>query len=187
MVSVCLFWAGAAVARTSHAPRSSSPAAIDADLSWHEEKHWIPVGVPGPADVACILEDGNYEVLVDQPVTVAGLQFDASSGNPKVKILGSPFTLNGAGYLAGTTKLKVNDGAVLRTDGGGAIEVHSKLVIDSGTVEIDVDLYGHLNFAGTGSLTGGLVTHPGSTIEFEDTGARRPSGDRRWFRKPRSS
>ncbi len=43
-------------------------------------------------------------------------------------------------------------------------------MIDDGTVEIAVDLWGHLNFAGMGFLTGSLATHPGSTIEYEDTG-----------------
>jgi len=139
--------------------------------SWHSEKNWNPVGIPGPSDVVCILEDGQYEILVSDPVTVAGIEINAAIGKPKLKILGTEFTLNGPGLAAGETMFKVNDGGVLRTDAGSTIEVHSKLVIDNGTVEIDVDLYGHLNYAGMGSLTGGLVTHLGSTIEYEDTGA----------------
>ena len=168
---LCLLLSGTAVAQTPPCTKLFLSGGSDADLSWHDDKRWSPTGVPGPADVACILEDGSYQLMVTEPVTIAGLQIDARGGNPKVKILGTDFTLNGFGYLAGATKLKVNDGGVLRTDSGSTIEVNSTLVIDGGTVEIDVDLYGHLNYAGTGSLTGGLVTHPGSTIEYEDTGA----------------
>ncbi len=167
---LCLLLSGTAVAQTPPCTKFFDSGGSDADLNWHEKERWSPIGVPGPADVACILEEGNYQVMVTEPVTIAGLQIDANGGNPKVKILATDFTLNGFGYLAGATKLKVNDGAVLRTDSGSTIEVQSKLVIDGGTVEIDVDLYGHLNYAGTGSLTGSLVTHPGSTIEYEDTG-----------------
>lgn len=170
MLLLCLFWAGTATAGEP-CTKTFVAGATNANASWHVDENWLPTGVPGPADVVCIFEDGDYQVLVDQPVTIAGLQIDASSGSPRVKILGTDFTLNGPAFLAGTTKLKVNDGAVLRTDGGGAIEVHSKLVIDGGTVEIDVDLFGHLNFAGSGSLTGGLVSHPGSVIGYENTGA----------------
>ena len=140
----------------------------DADMSWHLDANWNPFGVPGPTDVACILDPGNYMVLVDEPVTVAGLRIDTDAGNVKVKILATDFTLNGFAFLAGATKLKVNDGAVLRSDAGGLIEVHSKLVIEGGTVEVGVELYGHLNWWGTGSVTGTLVTHPGSVIEVED-------------------
>jgi len=78
------------------------------------------------------------------------------------------FTLNGLGLVSDNTKLKVNDGGVLRTDGGGHLEVHSTLVIEGGTVEVDVDLWGHLNWTSAASLTGNLVTHPGSRIEVED-------------------
>jgi len=167
---LCLLFSGNVVAQTPPCTKVFVSGGSDVDLSWHEDKRWSPTGIPGPADVACILEDGDYQVMITEPVTIAGLQVDAIDGSPKVKIVATEFTLNGLGYLAGETKLKVNDGAVLRTDSGSTIEVHSKLVIDSGTVEIDVDLYGHLNYAGMGHLTGGLVTHPGSTIEYEDTG-----------------
>jgi uncharacterized repeat protein (TIGR01451 family) len=168
---LCLLFSGTAVAQTPPCTKFFVSGGGDVDVSWHNDKNWSPPGVPGPADEACLLEDGDYQVMVTEPVTIAGLQIDANEGSPNVKILATDFTLNGFGYLAGSTKLKVNDGAVLRTDTGSTIEVHSKLVIDGGTVGIDVDLYGHLNYAGTGSLTGGLVTHPGSTIEYEDTGA----------------
>jgi uncharacterized repeat protein (TIGR01451 family) len=107
-------------------------------------------------------------VVVTEPVTIAGLQLDVENGESKLKVVSVDFTLNGLGYLAGDTKLKVNDGAVLRTDAGGSLEVHSKLVIEGGTVEVDIDLYGHLNWTGPGSVTGTLVTHPGSRIEVED-------------------
>jgi len=145
-----------------------NPGGSVADFSWHLDGNWTPFGVPGPTDVACVLDPGSYSVLVDEPVTVAGLRIDAAAGNVKVKILTTDFTLNGFAYLAGATKLKVNGGAVLRSDAGGLIEVHSKLVIEGGTVEVGVELYGHLNWWGTGSVTGTLVTHPGSVIEVED-------------------
>ena len=171
LLLLCVLYSGTVVAQTLPCTKVFVSGGSDADVSWHNDKNWDPTGVPGPTDVACILEDGGYQVMITEPVTVAGLQINAKDGNLKVRILATDFTLNGFGYLAGSTKLKVNDGAVLRTDSGSAIEVHSKLVIDGGTVEIDVDLYGHLSYAGTGSLTGSLVTHPGSIIEYEDTGA----------------
>ncbi len=164
---LCLVCASTVSAGT---PPCTKLFVLNGDTDWHVDANWDPAGVPGPADVVCILEGGDYQVMVTEPVTIAGLYFDSYVGSPKVKILGTDFTLNGDGYLVGNTKLKVNDGAVLRSDGDARIEVHSKLVIDGGTVEIDVDLYGHLNFAGVGSLTGALVTHPGSSIEYEDTG-----------------
>ncbi|MCU0302802.1 MAG: DUF11 domain-containing protein [Thermoanaerobaculales bacterium] len=145
------------------------PPLIVSQPSWHDPANWSPVGVPDPTDVACLYEAGIYEVQVTQPVTIAGLRFDViGMANPKLKIIATDFTLNGPGYLAGDTKLKVNDGAVLGTSGGGALEVHSKLVIEGGTVAVDVDLWGHLNWWGPSSLTGALTTHPGSVIEVEE-------------------
>jgi len=165
---VCLVCVGTATAQTLPCTKFFVSAGSDFDLSWHVDEHWSPLGIPEPTDVACILEAGNYQVTVTEPVTVAGLQIDVAMGNPKVKIIATNFTLNGFAYLAGTTKLKVNDGAVLRSDAGGVIEVHSKLVIEGGTVEVDVELYGHLNWWGTGSVTGTLVTYDGSVITVED-------------------
>jgi uncharacterized repeat protein (TIGR01451 family) len=171
LAALCLLVSTQAAAGGEPCTKVFVHGASTTDISWHDDTHWSPPGVPGPADVACILEDGFYQVTVTEPVTVAGLRIDAAGGSPKVKIVGTDFTLNGYGYLAGATKLKVNDGAVLRSDSGTTIEVESKLVIDGGTVEVDIDLFGHLSYAGTGSLTGNLTTHPGSVIEYEDTGA----------------
>lgn len=167
-VLLCLIGASSAVAGTAPCTKLFVPDGTSGNISWHVDDNWDPVGVPGPADVACVYAEGNYQVVVIQPVTVAGLQIDVDKGNPKVRIVATDFTLNGFGYLAGDTKLKVNDGAVLRSDADGVIEVHSNLVIEGGTVEVDVDLYGHLNWWGTGSVTGTLTTHPGSVIEVED-------------------
>jgi uncharacterized repeat protein (TIGR01451 family) len=145
------------------------PGTAMGQLSWHDPNDWNPIGVPGPTDVACVFSPGSYEVSVSSPVTVAGLQINAAGdGGPMVKIISTDFTLNGAGYLAGSTKLKVNGGAVLRSDSGALIEVHSKLVIEGGTVEIDIDLYGHLNWWGASSVTGVLTTDPASVIEAEN-------------------
>lgn len=171
MVAVCLVVLVQTAAAAQDCTKVFVSVGADTEVSWHEDKRWEPPGVPGPTDVACILDSGNYQVTVSEPVTVSGLHFDATGGNPQVKILSTDFTLNGPGFLGGTTKLKVNDKGVLRTETGSTIEVVSKLVIDSGIVEVDVDLYGHLNYAGTGHLTGTLSTHFGSTIEYEDTGA----------------
>jgi len=143
------------------------PGVTSGNISWHVDENWIPIGVPVPTDVACILEDGGYQVTVTEPVTVAGLQLDIADGNAMLKIVATDFTLNGSAIATGDTKLKVNDGAVLRSDSGGVLDVHSKLVIEGGTVEVDVELYGHLNWWGIGSITGALETYPGSTIEVE--------------------
>ncbi len=164
---LCVFSSGTVVAHTLPCTKFFVSSGSGA---WHSEKNWNPVGIPEPSDVVCILEGGQYQITVSDPVTVAGIEINAAIGTPKLKIIGTVFTLNGPGLAAGDTMFKVNDGAVLRTDTGSTIEVHSKLVIDGGTVGIDVDLYGHLNYAGTGSLTGSLVTHPWSVIEYEDTG-----------------
>jgi uncharacterized repeat protein (TIGR01451 family) len=148
------------------------PGTAASTVSWHVDENWSPVGVPGPTDIACILDPGSYQVTVTEPVTVAGLRVDVpGDAGANLKIIVTDFTLNGPGYLAGDTKLKVNDGAVLRSDTGGVLEVHSKLVIEGGTVEVDVDLWGHLNWWGPSSLTGTLTTHPGSVIEVEDAEA----------------
>ncbi len=154
--------------RPSRARNFSSSNESDPNPSWHVDENWSPIGVPGPTDVVCVLEEGFYQLTVTQPVTVAGLRFDVADPNPKVKIIATDFTLNGFAYLGGDTKLKVNGGAVLRSDSSGSIEVHSKLVVEGGTVAIDVELYGSLNWWGTGSVTGTLVTYPGSMIEVED-------------------
>ena len=169
MVLVCLVGMASTIALADPCTKLFNPESLQSTLSWHDPNNWDPIGVPGPTDVACVLEPGSYQVDVSSPVTVAGLQINAAGdGDPKVKIISTEFTLNGAGYLAGSTKLKVNDGAVLRSDTGALIEVHSKLVIEGGTVEIDVDLYGHLNWWGVSSITGVLTTFPGSVIQVED-------------------
>jgi len=168
-VLLCLLGVASTAAGGDPCTKFFDPVGEASQLSWHDDNHWNPFGVPGPTDVACILETGSYEVRVTAPVTVAGLQLnDTTEGKPSLKIIDTDFTLNGPGYVAGGTKLKVNDTAVLRTDGGGHLEVHSTLVIEGGTVEIDIDLYGHLNWWGEGSITGTLTTHPGSVIEVED-------------------
>ena len=165
---VCLVCVGTAAAQTVPCTKFFVTGGFDMDLNWHVEENWSPPGIPGSTDVACILEAGNYQVMVTKPVTVAGLQIDVAEGNSKVKIIATDFTLNGFAYLSGNTKLKVNNGAVLRSDAGGVIEVNSKLVIEGGTVEVDVELYGHLNWWGTGSVTGALKTYDGSVITVED-------------------
>ena len=168
MVAVCLLGVASTAAGGDPCTKFFVAGGKETSLSWHVDTHWYPVGVPGSTDVACILEAGSYEVTVTEPVEVVGLQLDAlTEGDQKLKIIDTDFTLNGPGYVAGSTKLKVNDTAVLRTDGGGQLEVHSTLVIEGGTVEVDVDLYGHLNWWGEGSLTGELTTHPGCVIEVE--------------------
>lgn len=170
MVSMCLIWlATTPLAAQTCTKTFTPPAGALAQLSWHVDEHWSPAGVPGPADIACIFDGGMYEVRVDQPVTVAGLRLDAASeGDVSLKIIATDFTLNGPGLLAGSTKLKVNDGAVLRSDSAAELEARSKLVIEGGTVAVDVDLYGHLNWWGPASVTGLLTTHPGSIIEVEE-------------------
>jgi uncharacterized repeat protein (TIGR01451 family) len=165
------FWASGATAQVLPCTKTFEPGLILAAMSWHDPANWNPVGVPGPTDVACILENGDYDIDVTLPVTVAGLEINVAMGKVKTKILGTDFTVNGPARLDGVAKLKVNDGAVLRTDGGGIIDVYSKLVVGSGTVAIDVELYGHLTFEGTGMVTGNLVTYPGSVIELEEGAA----------------
>ncbi|HSN54857.1 MAG TPA: DUF11 domain-containing protein [Candidatus Sulfomarinibacteraceae bacterium] len=166
-LGVCLLGAAAPVWAQGDCTKFFQPPTVG-QVSWHVDAHWSPPGVPAPSDVACIYENGPYEVRVTQPVTIAGLDLDAAGPDaPSLKIVATDFTLNGLGHLAGSTKLKVNDGAVLATDGGGSLEVHSQLVIEGGTVAVDVDLYGHLNWWGPSSLTGYLTTHAGSVIEVE--------------------
>ena len=164
---LCLLFSGTVVAQTLPCTKYFVSGGSS---TWHSDKNWNPVGVPEPNDVVCILEGGHYQIMVSDPVIVAGIEINVDIGKPMLEILGTEFTLNGPGLAAGDTMFKVTHGGVLRTNAGSTIEVHSKLVIDGGTVEIDVDLYGHLNYAGMGHLTGGLVTHPWSTIEYEDTG-----------------
>jgi uncharacterized repeat protein (TIGR01451 family) len=102
-------------------------------------------------------------------VTIAGLRIDVGGDSDvMVKIISTDFTINGPGFVIGSTKLKVNDGAVLRTDGGGAIEVRSKLVVEGGVVEIDIDLFGTLNWWGPSSVTGVVTSHPGSIVAVDD-------------------
>ena len=166
---VCLLFAASPVWAQGDCTKYFQPPVSVGQVSWHVDAHWSPPGVPGHVDIACIYEEGPYEVRVTQPVTIAGLDLDAAGAEaPSLKIIATDFTLNGLGRLAGSTKLKVNDGAVLATDGGGALEVRSQLVIEGGTVAVDVDLYGHLNWWGPSSLTGNLTTHPGSVIEVEE-------------------
>jgi Domain of unknown function DUF11 len=167
-VVLCLFLVSSAAAQTLPCTKFWVDGISGA---WDDGNKWKPAGVPVAADVVCILETGSYEVTMSTPATVAGIELNTNMGMASLKVLSTDLTLNGPGLAVGDTKFKVNDGAVLSTVTGSTIEVHSKLVIDGGTVEVDVDLYGHLNYAGVGSLTGSLVTHPGSTIEYEDTGA----------------
>ena len=170
-VMAWLCFAATASAQTLPCTKFFVSGGSNLGLSWHDDTHWSPIGVPGPTDVACILQTGQYEVTVILPVTVAGIEINSGEGRPKLKIIATDFTLNGPGLAAGDTKIKVNNGAVLRTDVGATLEVRSKLVVEGGTVEVDVDLWGHLNWWGTGSVTGTLVTHPGSMIEVEDPDA----------------
>ena len=55
---LCLLLSGTAVAQTPPCTKFFDPGGSDADLNWHEKERWSPIGVPGPADVACILEEG---------------------------------------------------------------------------------------------------------------------------------
>lgn len=145
------------------------PPPTVSQLSWHVPEYWNPVGVPGELDVVCIIDDGMYNIDVTEPVTIAGLTVDIpAEGTVQLKIIHTDFTVNGLAYLAGSTKLKVNDDAVLRSDAASSLEVHSKLAIEGGTVEIPVDLWGNLSWWGEGSITGEFTTYPGCVIEVED-------------------
>ena len=168
-VLLCVLFAASPAVADDPCTKTFVPGTGPPNFSWHDDNHWIPFGVPGPTDVACILEPGSYQVTVDLPVTVAGLRIDvAGDGEVMVKIIAADFTLNGLGSLAGSTKLKVNDGAVLGTDGGGVIEAYSKLVIEGGIVEIDIELFGTLNWWGPSSVTGVLNPYPGSIVTVDD-------------------
>ena len=168
-LGLCLLWATSTAWAQGDCTKFFQPPVTVGQVSWHVDEHWSPMGVPAAGDVVCIYEDGVYEVRVTQPVTIAGLDLDVVAVEaPSLKIIATGFTLNGLGHLAGTTKLKVNDGAVLGTDAGGSLEVRSQLIIEGGTVAVDVDLYGRLNWWGPSSLTGYLTTRPGSVIEVED-------------------
>jgi uncharacterized repeat protein (TIGR01451 family) len=143
------------------------PGAVG-NLSWHVAEYWDH-GVPGPDDIACVLEPGMYQVLVTEPVTIEGLVFDVPSGNDVgLRVVDTDFTVGGLASVAGSSKLKVNDDAVLTTDNGGTLEVYSKLAVEGGTVEIPVDLWGNLSWWGEGSITGEFTTYPGCVIEVED-------------------
>jgi uncharacterized repeat protein (TIGR01451 family) len=168
-VLVCAVFAASPAVADDPCTKTFAPGSGAPVYSWHDDSRWVPFGAPGPTDVACILEPGSYQVTADLPVTVAGLRLDAAGdGEVMVKIVAVDFTLNGPGFLAGSTKLKVNDGAVLRTDGDGVIEARSKLVIEGGVVEVDIDLYGTLNWWGPSSVTGVVTSHPGSIIAVDD-------------------
>ncbi|MEX1309499.1 MAG: hypothetical protein AB1Z65_03685 [Candidatus Sulfomarinibacteraceae bacterium] len=168
-VFLCVLFAASNAVADDPCTKTFVPGAGPPIFSWHDDSRWLPFGAPGPTDVACILEPGSYQVTVDSPVAVAGLRIDVlGDADVMVKIIAVDFTLNGPGFLVGSTKLKVNDGAILRTDGGGVLEARSKLVIEGGTVEIDIDLYGTLNWWGPSSVTGVLTSHPGSIVAVDD-------------------
>jgi len=167
MALVCLFWVGFGGSEAALACDKLWVKTDPGSWSWHVDAHWEPSGVPGPTDVACIQGDGMYQVVVDQPVTIGGLALDVMNGLAQLRVVAVEFTLDGLGLIDGDTKLKVNDNGLLQSNSGGSLEVRSTLVIEGGVVDVDVDLYGHLNWTDESSITGSLVCHPGSRKEVE--------------------
>ncbi len=157
--------------------------------SWSQGIHWLPIGVPQPADVARIGHIGgsqDWTVSLDQDDTVAGLMVSNDRNfdtNGHTLIVNGDTSVYGAGTLLAiergvhavdfdTDVLSVETGAMVRLDFGGILAVGQLLTVDSMST---LAPNGQVRLFGNGpksfNLEGSLWS--GSTTVIDQMGAGR--------------
>jgi len=86
--------------------------------NWSQTNNWSPNQVPGANDTAIITNAGTYNVLLDQPASLAGLVLGASSGSGVQTFLmnGQSLTLNGQATVNAQGFFNFNGGTLSGTN-----------------------------------------------------------------------
>ncbi len=155
---------------------------------WSNPTFWTPLGVPQNVDIAHIGNVGgnqDWEILLDQNDSVAGLSISNGRDfdtNGHRLIVGGNTLVAGSGSLLAiergvgsddfdTNNLTVQDGALVRLDFGGILDVHNVLTVDASST---VAPNGHIRLFKNGgralSLDGGLWTGANMILDQMGTG-----------------
>lgn len=114
---------------------------IGGDGVWSNQNKWNPIGVPGSADTAEIIVDGNYTVTLDlDNVTVASIRIgfsgSGSTFTQELYIEGKTFTVNDSLKINIKGKLKLWNNSIL--NGAGSIFNHGTFLIKGSSVNNDL-------------------------------------------------